>query len=385
MPTHLFFIVQAVFIILALSTGAVAQVPRNSSRGLEIPQAMPAMLDQDQSRLVEVPQLEGVQFVKGSTTQLVLERGGRQYVIDTGTQTIREVIPKAPLAQAPAGTASGSDSQTAPAAAKQDQKKEPETYYTEDLVLWTLPTAYHLGKKALMIDFTHRFAYDEAFDGPGRMSNLIGLDGPSISSFGLTYGITDRFFVGAYRTPTGFGRIIQLHAGVELSHESKGHPISSTFRVGVEGTDHFRTKYITSVELAFARSIKQRAQLYFVPTVSFKNRPLNVVAVDVFNPEPFEGKTTVALGAGISLDIRPSVAILAEVIERTSGRLGTHRPAFMLGIQKKVFRHSFTLGVTNSPGTTFSTRSATRGDLLGGYDDTFGGLTIGFNLSRRLF
>ena len=160
-------------------------------------------------------------------------------------------------------------------------------------------------------------------------------------------------------------------------------PLSSSIRVGVEGTNHFRNKYITSLELALARSIKNRAQIYFTPTVSFNNRPLTVVAGDVFDPTPYEGETTTALGAGLSVDIRPTVAILGEAIYRVDGRLGVIRPAFMLGIQKKVFRHSFTIGVTNSPGTTMSTRSATRGAY--GYDDTFGGLTIGFNLSRRLF
>jgi hypothetical protein len=57
----------------------------------------------------------------------------------------------------------------------------------------------------------------------------------------------------------------------------------------------------------------------------------------------------------------------------------------MFGIQKKIYRHSFTLGLTNSPGTTISQRSATRDSLQGIDDDTFRGLTFGFNLSRRLF
>jgi hypothetical protein len=101
------------------------------------------------------------------------------------------------------------------------------------------------------------------------------MDGFSISSLGFTYGITNRWFAGIYRTPTTFGRILQLSTGLQLSRENAGHPFSSSIRVGVEGTDHFRNKYITSLELAFARSIKNRAQIYFTPTVSFNNRPLN--------------------------------------------------------------------------------------------------------------
>ena len=105
----------------------------------------------------------------------------------------------------------------------------------------------HLPKKALMIDFTHRFTFDEAFD-PGAVSHLFWMDGFSFLSLGFTYGITDRLFAGIYRTPTTFGRIMQLSAGAPTHSRRSGRPFSSTFRFGVEGTDHFRNKYITSLE-----------------------------------------------------------------------------------------------------------------------------------------
>src|SRR5262245_24417926 len=374
-------------ILLSASHRAAAQVPGKAAS--PIPQqpssAAPASVE---TQFVAVPRLEGVEFVSGSATQIVLERDGKRYLIDTQSQTIREFVPSAMAsvqaaaqATAPYGQTSTAPPQATPPA-KPEEKKETETYYTEDIVLWSLPTAHHLPKKALIIDFTHRFNYDEAF-APGAISDLLGTDGFSLSALGLTYGITDRWFAGIYRTPTNIGRIIQLSTGLYLTREDLGHPFSSTIRVGVEGTDHFRNKYIPSLELAFARSIKKRAQIYFTPTVSFNNRPLEIVAFDVFNPVPYPGKTTTALGAGLSVDIRPTLALVGEVNYRVDGRLNEVRPAFMLGIQKKIYRHSFTFGVTNSPGTTLSTRSATRRAY--GYDDTFGGLTIGFNLSRRLF
>ena len=370
------------FILLALTTvclRATAQVPGEPAPTISN-QLSSVAAASGQAQLVPVPRLEGVEFVNGSGSQLVLERDGKRYLIDTQNQTIRELVPTV-IASAQTPTAPAQTPTTPAPAAKPEEKKESDTYYTEDIVLWNLPTAHHLEKKALMIDFTHRFNA-EAFE-PGGISNLLGLDSFSYSSLGFTYGITDRVFAGIYRTPTTLGRIIQLSAGAQLSRENLGHPFSSTFRVGVEGTNHFRNKYITSLEIAVARSIKNRAQLYFSPTVSFKNRPLQVIGNDVFNPTPVDGDTTVAVGAGISLDIRPTVAILGEAIYRVSERLGEHRPSFMLGIQKKLYRHSFTLGLSNSSGTTLSTRSATRGAY--GLDDTFGGLTIGFNLSRRLF
>jgi hypothetical protein len=173
-----------------------------------------------------------------------------------------------------------------------------------------------------------------------------------------------------------------LYGGAQLTQEREGHPFSSTFRIAVEGANHFTANYVTSLELAFAKSLKQRAQVYFVPTVSFNNRPI----MDAFgNLPPLPGVTTTALGAGLSLNLRPSVAFITECNQRVSGLLGVHRPAFMFGIQKKVTGHSFSLGLTNSPGTTLSQRSATRASLRGSPDDTFRGLTLGFNISRRLF
>ena len=378
--------VRSLLLALALvvnSLCAKAQVPGEATPTVSS-QITTSSVSSGQAQLVAVPRLEGVEFVNGSRTQIVLERDGKRYLIDTQSQTIREFVPTTAAASPtsePSSQAGASQAPTAPTS-KPEEKKEPETYYVEDIVLFSLPTANHLPKKALMIDFTHRFSFSETF-APGAISNLLGTDSFSLSALGFTYGITDRWFAGIYRTPTNIGRIIQLSTGLQLSREDLGHPFSSTIRVGVEGTDHFRNKYIPSLELAFARSIKNRAQVYFSPTVSFNNRPLRIVANDVFNPDPYPGKTTTALGAGLSVDIRPTVAIIGEAIYRVDGRLEEIRPSFMLGIQKKIYRHSFTLGVTNAPGTTLSTRSATRRAY--GFDDTFGGLTIGFNISRRLF
>jgi len=332
--------------------------------------------------LSAVSRLDGVHFVSNSNSQILLERDGKQYLIDTQTKTIQEVSAQAQLSNSGQTPSTEVKNNTPPKPAV-TQHKEKDVYYTEDINLWTLPTTHHLEKRALILDFSHRFAFDDGRAFKGQvMNNLFGLDGYSFSSFGLTYGITDRFFAGAYRVPSGLGRIIQLSGGAQLSEESKGDPFSSTFRVAVEGANHFRENYVTSLELAVAKSIKKRAQVYLVPTLSLNARQL----VTAFNgPVPeLDGENIMAIGGGLSIDFRPTAAFVAEVNIRTNGfPEERHRPAFMFGVQKKLFRHSFTLGVSNSATTSVSQRSATRGAL--GLDDGFGGLTIGFNLSRRLF
>ncbi len=365
---------------LAFSQSTWAQIPGSGSALPHIASDATRNDDLAGIQLSPVAQLEGVHFVNHSSSQIILEKDGKRYLINTQTQSIHELVselePQANLTQT-------ADGHPATSAAKETKPKvkEKEVYYTEDIVLWTLPTTHHLERKSLIVDFTHRFSYDQAFE-DGSLSSLLGLDGFSISSFGFTYGVTDTFFAGIYRVPTALGRIIQVSGGAQLSQESKGNPFSSTFRVGVEGANHFSRNFATTLEFAIARSLKKRAQLYLVPTISFNSRP---IVASFGNAPKLDGEINTAIGAGFSVDFRPTVAFIAEAIQRTSGLQGVHRSAFMFGIQKKLFRHSFTLGLTNSPGTTMSQRSATRASLFNGADDTFRGLTLGFNLSRRLF
>ena len=174
-------------------------------------------------------------------------------MVDTQTKTIREIAAQAEPAASPAQAPPPPTSK--PENVSKGQK-EKEVYYTEDINLWTLPTTHHLEKKALIVDFTHRFALDDGRPFQGQVMNyLFGLDGYSFSSFGLTYGITDRFFAGAYRVPSGLGRIIQLSGGAQLSEESKGFPFSSTFRVAVEG-QQLRENYATSWNLPQPKASK---------------------------------------------------------------------------------------------------------------------------------
>src|SRR5262249_12673376 len=207
-------------------------------------------------------------------------------------------------------------------------------------------------------------------------------------SFGVVYGATDWLQVGAYRSPSNLGRPIQVFAGAKLLKESKGHPFNFMARIGVEGRDNFQRNFATSFEFTFARSITRHAQIYVVPTVTVGDRPL----VDSSTNAP--GETAVALGFGIAVNIRPSVTLMAEENYRLNeearyispfGFTGIRRPVVGFGIEKAsaTRRHAFSLIFTNGPGTTFAQRSMTRGLL--GRDDGLQGLTIGFNLSRRIF
>lgn len=316
-----------------------------------------------------------VSFVPGSDSEAVVEISGKKYVINTKTKTVTEM------------TAEKAPSQVATVQTPTVEKRDtPANVYRQgDVRLINLPTAMPIEKGSLWSDFTHRFPFGE----PTNSSELFGLDTIASPSFGFIYGLTDRIHIGAYRSPSNLGRPIQLSIGASLLDEQKGDPVSVMVRAGLEGRDNFKRNFAGSFELTLARSLTRHAQLYIVPTVTVGDRPIGYAP-----QQNLPGETAAALGAGLAVNVRPTVALMGEFnmrlneasryVDPNSG-IGMHRPVFGFAVQKVSVsrRHSFTLSFTNGYGTTMSQRSMSRG--LVGADDTWQGLTIGFNLSRRLF
>lgn len=319
-----------------------------------------------------------VSFVSGSDSQAVVEINGKKFLIDTKTRTVTDVGQKAMEVTSAAGAAKSVAKAEAP-----PPPDDSKVYQPIDVRLVSLPTAKAIAKGSLWGEFTHRFPFgDYEVKNP---AGLFGLDGFAVPSFGFIYGVTDRIHVGAYRSPATVGAPILVYAGASLLDENKGHPFSAMARIGLEGRDNFQRNFTTSLELTLARSVTSKAQLYVVPTLSLNNRSLNAAP-----SQNLPGETTFALGIGGAVTIRPSVALIAEANFRVNeaGRFGSTRPAFGFGIEKASIsrRHAFSLVFSNGAGTTFAQRSATRASLLGSFaDESFKGLTIGFNLSRRMF
>ena len=152
----------------------------------------------------------------------------------------------------------------------------------------------------------------------------MGLDNFAIPSFGLRYGLTDNLSVSVFRAPSLINRPIQLMAGYNILEEQKGKPLNLMVRVSIEGQDNFRKNYTENIEGILSRSITARAQFYLVPTVSFNDRRL--VQPSGFRSDQIldvPGVNAFSLGAGIAVDVRPSVALLAEVIPTLFNAGGT--------------------------------------------------------------
>lgn len=319
-----------------------------------------------------------VRFPAGSDSEAIVELNGAKYVVNTREHTVK------PFA---AGQVETAPAKPGPRRAEKAAAANDDIFEPVDVRVINLPTAISMPKGSLWIDFTHRFPFNEVAD----KSLLLGLDGFAIPSFGVTYGITDHIHAGAYRSSSLVGRPIAVFAGATLLEESKGQQLNLMGRVTLEGRDNFQRNFSTTLELALARSITRHAQIYVVPAVTFGDRPLSVSPA-----RNFKGRTAPALGIGAAVSVRPSVSLMAEANFRLSesARYEGNRPEYGLGIHRPVVgfaiekasasrRHSFTLTFTNGPGTTSAQRSMTRGLFFG--DDSLGGMTIGFNLTRRLF
>lgn len=334
----------------------------------------PALRGQFPELFTTSPQGPPVSFVDGSDSEAIVEIDGRRYLINTRSKAITEVTQAATTKPAPSVVA---NRESVPAGSNES------IYRSNEHRLVNLPTAAPIAGGSLWTDFNHRFPFGK----PTNVAGLFGLDAMALPSFGVLYGLTNTFHIGVYRSPGDVGRPIQLLAGARLLGEEKGDPFSATARFAVEGRDNLRRQFSTSFELTVARSVTRHAQLYFVPTITFGDRPFNSdLTAEV------EGRQAFALGIGGAFRLRPSVNLLAEANYRlnTNSRYpdvgsGIRRPVLGFGIQKESpsRRHAFTLTFSNGPGTTVSQRSQTRG--IYGADDGLRGLTIGFNLSRRFF
>jgi len=345
----------------------------------------------------------GVTFVSGSTSQILVQKNGKTYIVDAATHSIHEAEP---VPSVDPRTASSSKegmqqpSQNPPTPA--EATANSNVYEAGDDLVFSVPTGRRLDRHGFYINFTHRFPYSAAFSGVARGAILDGLDDISVSSFGFRFGVTSKLSVAAYRSPSLIGRPIELMAAYNLLDEHDGQPFNAAVRFSIDGQNNFERNFTEIFELIVSKSITHRAQIYAVPTVSIHNRPLLGSTGAVTDPPPFQPcgaalangislnvrpcANTVSLGVALAVDVRPTVALVAETIPTlTNGtELGIHRPAYAFGIQKKIWRHAFTFGFTNSPGTTVSQRAGTRATYLDDPTaDKPSGMFVGFDLTRQ--
>jgi len=336
------------------------------------------------------PESLGVSFVEGSATTMMVEREGKKYLVDLASHNIKEVDEAPAVPQSAQDTTqSQGEKIKALTQEKQEEAKKSKIYDAGDDYIFSLPTGRRLDEHGFYVNFNHRFAFGPAFSGQALGHTLGGLDNFSISSLGIRYGVTKDFSVSLYRSPSTIGRPIQMMAAYNFVDEHDGHPLNGAVRFSVDGENDFSKNFTANIEGIFSRSLSNKAQLYAVPTISFQNRRLVPPENNLADSAPdLPGVNTFSVGFGGAFDIRPTVAIVAEVIPTFIGyrEMDIHRPAYSIGIQKRLWRHAFTFGFTTTPGTTVNQRAGTRASFLDDPTaDKPSGLFIGFDLTRQIY
>jgi cytochrome c oxidase subunit 2 len=341
-----------------------------------------------------------VNFDDDAPGVVVVEANGQRIRIDTTKKTVVS------LSEAEAVVAQGK------AERKKGEERTETARATEgyDYRVVNLPTPKRVPRHSLNVYFSHRFqqpVFQEEVPFRDELENLFGLDSFSVSSLGFTYGITDRLYVNAHRSPVcqpGLCKAIEIGVGYHLLDEAGRSPIALSAYAGVEGNDNFSEEFTWSVQAMMARSVTRYVNLFFSPAVH-----LNANGSGRFNPRLGEifpldpqaqqfslGRHTVSFGFGVNARIRPTASLLFEYVPRAGFRMGRvdaefdptfsrilrftndSEAAIGFGIEKRIGRHSFALTFSNTQTTTTARYNSSNLFLPPGR------FTIGFNLFRRL-
>src|SRR5215813_1171940 len=348
-----------------------------------------------------------VSFDKSEPSVVIVEAAGERIRIDTRTKNITS------LARTEAEAAESTAATEGTAATQETKPKHPVEPYDYRLV--NIPTPKRVPRHSLNVYFTHRFSeeFTAARGEPGeehrdRIANdVLGLDSSSVSSFGLFYGITDRLYVSAYRSPLcqpGICKTIELGVGYHLLDEAGKSPIALSVQASIDGENNFTERYTENIQAMVARSVTKYVHLFFSPAVHINSNGqgrFNPRSSDFFPPQPLAdavrlGQHTGSFGFGIDGRIRPSVSLMFEFTPRVGFKQGINVPIFDstfthllgfrndsepeigFGIEKRIGRHSFTLTFSNTQTTTLNRYNSSNLALGPSH------FVIGFNLFRRL-
>ena len=334
-----------------------------------------------------------VKFDDNAKGVVIVEAGGERLRIDTQTKTfIRLDEPALPR-----------EAQQPKAAEVENKSSRPPEPYDYRLV--NVPTPKRVLRGSVNLYFTHRFTEPVR---PLSQSDkdLLGLDSFAVSSFGLFYGVTDRLYVSAYRSPIcqpGLCRTIELGIGYHLLDERGRFPVALSSYASVEGDDNFKENYTYNLQVMLARSVTKYVHLFFSPALHLNangRRRFDPKPEDFFPPEPLanqvaQDKHGGSFGFGVSARVRPTISLLFEYTPRVGFKLGQVVPVFApgagriagfrnqseaelgFGIEKDIGRHTFSLTFSNTQTTTTSRYNSSNLVLPPSR------FTIGFNLYRR--
>lgn len=345
-----------------------------------------------------------VTFDQKTPGVVIVESGGERLRIDTSAKTVEHLSD----AQAPPSRHPDKEP-VAPIVTK--QRESSKTYEPYDYHIVNIPTPKAVRRHSLNLIFTHRFQEtitpldnEKADQHIARISkDLLGLDSSAVSSFGLTYGLTDRLYASVYRSPLcqpGLCKTIELGLGYHLLDEAGRSPIALSTYASVEGDDNFTERYTYNLQAMIGRGVTKYVNLFFSPAVHINSNGSDRFKEFLTN-QPLAsklrlGQNSGSFGFGLNARIRPTTSLLFEYTPRVGFKMGQIIPVFdanigqitgfknnseaeiAFGIEKRIGRHVFSLTFSNTQATTTARYNSSNQALP---PNKF---SIGFNLFRRL-
>ena len=356
----------------------------------------PAAVQTDKAKVVFDVNAPGVVIVEANGERIRIDTnlrtvetltGGQPTSVDHSDKTDTAAVPKPADADEPLG------------AYDFDKGEEPFDYRVVNI-----PTPKSVPKGTWNLTFTHRFT-QPVHPISDSASGLFGLDSFGVASFGVTYGVTDKLYLSAYRSPIcqkGICRVIEAGVGYNWITQDVDTPLAFSTYASIEGNDNFSEEFTFNLQAMLSSRIGKRVYLFFSPAVHLNSngqRRFNPRSTDFFPRAPIADayilpKHTASFGIGTAVMITPNVLALFDFTPRIGFKQGQIRPVFNssfnlvdfvqdsypsigFGVQRNIGRHSFTLTFSNTQGTTTSRYNSSTLAVPPKH------LIIGFNLARR--
>jgi len=171
--------------------------------------------------------------------------------------------------------------------------------------------------------------------------------------------------VGIHRTSD---RTIEFFGQHEVLAQSASFPLTIDALATIDGTNNFRDSYSPGLGAVISRTVGEHAAFYL--------HPMWVNNSNTLPSELVDDNSTILIGVGTRLRVRPTVYLTVEGTPRVGGYdPGSHQIG--VGLEKRSGGHMFQLTVGNGFGTTIG--QIARG--TSNRDDWY----LGFSISRKFY
>lgn len=238
-----------------------------------------------------------------------------------------------------------------------------------DFTLVALPTSLNVPMMKSAFRVTHRFTRPLNCDGclNSVVGDAFGIDNGAQIGLEYRFGIARNTQIGIHRTSD---KTLAVFGQFMLTRQTGDVPLETAVLVGTDITNVGRreatSEYSPTVGFIAGRLVGSTAALYVEPIFVHHSNTFNLAG----------DRSTLMIGLGARIRIRPTVYVTGEVTPRISGYgPGAHQGS--LALEKRAGGHMFQLNVSNGLGTTMG--QIARGGPSG--NDWH----LGFNISRKFF